>query len=106
MFVGAGALVLAVGFAAEPVAIPSDSMAPTLHPGDQVLVDKLGLRLTGVHRGDLVVGDIDGVLAVPREHVSDILRLALAKVEGEAGVRRMIETGESTASIFEKTGIM
>jgi signal peptidase I len=51
----AGALVLAVGFAAEPVAIPSDSMAPTLHPGDQVLVDKLGLRLTGVHRGDLVV---------------------------------------------------
>jgi hypothetical protein len=38
--------------------------------------------------------------------VSDILRLALAKVEGEAGVRRMIETGEPTASIFEKTGIM
>ena len=59
-----------------------------------------------VSPGDLVVGDIDGVLAVPREHVSDILRLALAKVEGEAGVRRMIETGESTASIFEKTGIM
>jgi 4-hydroxy-4-methyl-2-oxoglutarate aldolase len=59
-----------------------------------------------VSPGDLVVGDIDGVLAVPREHVSDILRLALAKVEGEAGVRRMIETGEPTASIFEKTGIM
>jgi regulator of RNase E activity RraA len=59
-----------------------------------------------VKPGDLIVGDVDGVLAVPRDHVTDILRLALAKVEGEAGVRRMIESGEPTASIFEKTGIM
>ena len=59
-----------------------------------------------VRPGDLVVGDIDGVLAVPRDHVDDIVRLALAKVEGEDRVRRMINAGESTASIFEKTGIM
>ncbi len=59
-----------------------------------------------VNPGDLIVGDIDGVLAVPRDHVADIVRLALAKVEGEAGVRHMIESGESTAEIFEKTGIM
>jgi regulator of RNase E activity RraA len=59
-----------------------------------------------VRPGDLVVGDVDGVLAVPRDHVADIVRLALAKVEGEAKVRHMIEAGESTASVFEKTGIM
>jgi signal peptidase I len=53
--VAAGALLLAAAFAVEPVAIPSDSMAPTLQSGDQVLVDKLGLRLAGVRRGDLVV---------------------------------------------------
>jgi regulator of RNase E activity RraA len=59
-----------------------------------------------VRPGDLVVGDLDGVLAVPRDHVADIVRLALAKVEGEAKVRHMIDAGESTASAFEKTGIM
>ena len=59
-----------------------------------------------VRNGDLIVGDVDGVLAVPRDHVADIIRLALAKVEGEDKVRRMIEAGESTAGIFEKTGIM
>ena len=59
-----------------------------------------------VRPGDLIVGDIDGVLVVPREHVSEVVRLALAKVEGEANVRRMIEAGESTASVFQKTGIM
>jgi regulator of RNase E activity RraA len=59
-----------------------------------------------VRPGDLIVGDVDGVLAVPRDHVADIVRLALAKVEGEDRVRRMINAGESTASVFEKTGIM
>ena len=37
---------------------------------------------------------------------ADILRLALAKMDGESRVRSMIDAGESTASIFEKTGIM
>jgi regulator of RNase E activity RraA len=59
-----------------------------------------------VRPGDLIVGDIDGVLAVPREHVAEIVRLALAKVEGEDRVRTMINAGESTANIFAKTGIM
>lgn len=59
-----------------------------------------------VKPGDLVVGDIDGVLVVPRDHVADILRLALVKADGESRVRSMIDAGESTARIFEKTGIM
>ncbi len=56
--------------------------------------------------GDLIVGDIDGVLTVPKEHVADILRAALAKVEGEDKVRDMILAGRSTGGIFEETGIM
>jgi len=59
-----------------------------------------------VRPGDLIVGDIDGVLAVPGEQVAEVLRLALTKVKGETNVRRMIEAGESTASVFQKTGIM
>jgi regulator of RNase E activity RraA len=59
-----------------------------------------------VSPGDLLVGDVDGVLVVPKERVADIVRLALAKVEGEERVRVMIEQGETTQAIFDKTGIM
>lgn len=35
--------------------IPSESMLPTLHPGDRVLVEKLGYRIHAPRRGDVVV---------------------------------------------------
>jgi regulator of RNase E activity RraA len=56
--------------------------------------------------GDLIVGDIDGVVVVPRKHENEVLEAALAKVKGEAIVRNMILSGESTVDIFDKTGIM
>lgn len=42
-------------FVFEPFRIPSDSMAPTLRPGDRVLVDKRAYRGAGPRRGDLAV---------------------------------------------------
>lgn len=59
-----------------------------------------------VRPGDVIVGDVDGVLVIPRDRASDIVRLALAKVDGEASVRRMIEQGEKTQAIFDRIGIM
>lgn len=59
-----------------------------------------------VSPGDLVVGDVDGVLIVPRERVDEVVDAALAKVEGEGAVRAMIEAGETTDAIFKKTGVM
>jgi signal peptidase I len=35
--------------------IPSESMLPTLKPGDRVLVNKLSYHLHPIHRGDIVV---------------------------------------------------
>ena len=61
---------------------------------------------TRVAPGDVIVGDIDGVLVIPQDHAADIVRQAVAKVAGEDGVRRMILAGERTAAVFEKTGIM
>lgn len=56
--------------------------------------------------GDLIVGDIDGVLTVPKAHVDDILQAALNKVAGEDAVRDMILAGRDTSGIFNETGIM
>lgn len=52
---------------AEPVLVPTASMAPTLWPGDHVLVDKVGPRVREWHRGDVVLlRSPDGGLAVKR----------------------------------------
>lgn len=59
-----------------------------------------------VETGDVIVGDIDGVLVVPKNHVADIVQAALTKVEGENAVRHMILDGQSTQAVFDKTGIM
>jgi regulator of RNase E activity RraA len=59
-----------------------------------------------VDPGDVIVGDIDGVLVIPHPRADEIVSAALEKVEGEEAVRLMIERGESTEAIFGKTGIM
>lgn len=56
--------------------------------------------------GDIVVGDMDGVVIVPAAQAADVVQAALAKVEGESGVRQMIEAGETTQEVFARTGIM
>lgn len=62
----------------------------------------------GVHvrPGDIVFGDVDGTLVLPREHERDIVEKALEKVRGENTVRRAIEDGMSAQEAFETYGIM
>lgn len=59
-----------------------------------------------VHPGDLVFGDMDGVLVIPREIEAEVIRLALEKVRGEKKVRWEIENGMSSTAAFEKYGIL
>lgn len=59
-----------------------------------------------VHPGDVIVGDTDGVLAIPGGEAEDIVRAALRKVEGEAEVREKILSGEPAEALFSRTGIM
>lgn len=53
-----------------------------------------------VHEGDLVVGDADGVVVVPRSDLDEVLARAWETVERERRWRLRIEAGESTRRIM------
>jgi regulator of RNase E activity RraA len=59
-----------------------------------------------VRPGDLVFGDVDGVLIVPRERENEIITQALEKARGEKLVRAAIEAGSSAAAAFAKYGVL
>src|SRR5580704_14621898 len=56
--------------------------------------------------GDIIFGDIDGVLVVPAKAEAEVFTRALEKARGEKLVRRAIEEGSSAVKAFEKYGIM
>jgi regulator of RNase E activity RraA len=61
---------------------------------------------TVVDDGDVIVADLDGVLAIPATHAADIIAAALTKVGAETEIQKAIAAGETTASVFARTGIM
>ncbi len=56
--------------------------------------------------GDLVFGDLDGVVIVPRHHEEEVIEKALEKASRESEVRKDIEGGMSATDAFEKYGIL
>ena len=54
-----------------------------------------------VSPGDLVIGDIDGVVVLEREHVATLLPLAAKKVADEAKRMGQIRRGDTAASWLE-----
>ncbi|MBE7720597.1 RraA family protein [Lacrimispora indolis] len=59
-----------------------------------------------IHDGDLVFGDIDGVLIIPKEVAEEVLEKALLKAAGEKKVRKAIESGMSATEAFATFGIL
>ncbi len=59
-----------------------------------------------VEPGDLVFGDLDGVVIVPRKVEAEVVERALGKARGEKLVRKAIEAGMSSTEAFRKHGIL
>jgi regulator of RNase E activity RraA len=59
-----------------------------------------------IRPGDVLFGDIDGVVVVPAEAETETFTLALEKVRGERTVRKALEDGMSAVAAFRKHGIM
>ena len=69
----------------------------------RVAVEIGGVR---VAPGDLVFGDLDGVLVVPRAAEHEAIRRALEKAGAENKVRDAIARGMSTVEAFRTYGVM
>jgi regulator of RNase E activity RraA len=59
-----------------------------------------------VRPGDILFGDIDGVLAVPANSAEEVFTRAVEKVRGERLVKKALEEGSSAVAAFQKHGIM
>ncbi|MEX3788423.1 4-carboxy-4-hydroxy-2-oxoadipate aldolase/oxaloacetate decarboxylase [Paraburkholderia sp. BR14374] len=55
---------------------------------------------TTVEPGDLIVGDRDGVVAVPRARASEVVARAAQREIDEAAICKRIEAGETTMQIY------
>ena len=66
------------------------------------------IRCAGVavSPGDLVVGDADGVIVIPRAVEAAALEKAFAKVRGENDTRAELERGMKLADVFARHGIL
>jgi regulator of RNase E activity RraA len=59
-----------------------------------------------VRPGDIVFGDVDGVVVIPREREAEVVRLALEKVAGENQSRAALRAGELLGDVFRRLGIL
>jgi len=83
------------------------------HPADskgRVDVISIGeaVSIGGVsaRRGDLILGDEDGVVIVPQEVADQAIRLAQEKVSGENLARADLAVGVPMGEVFRKYGIL
>ena len=60
----------------------------------------------GVHPGDFVFGDRDGVIIIPEKLIDEVTEKALEKARGEKKVRKAIEGGMSATEAFRVFGIL
>jgi regulator of RNase E activity RraA len=56
--------------------------------------------------GDLVLGDADGVVVIPRRVEAEVLRLAFEKVKGERSTLADLRRGDKLAEVFARYGIL
>jgi len=77
-------------------------------PRGKVIDYRVPIEIEGVriHPGDIIYGDRDGVLVVPKKVVNQAFRGAIEKARGEQEVKKALENGMSTVDAFNKFGIM
>ncbi len=84
------------------------SYAQDQGPRGKVVDYHVSIEIGGIRirPGDILFGDRDGVLVIPREAEKEAIALAFEKATTENKVRLAIEGGMSTVAAYEKFGVM
>ncbi|MCG8502925.1 MAG: RraA family protein [Firmicutes bacterium] len=77
-------------------------------PRGKVIDYNVPIEVDGIriNPGDIVYGDRDGVLIIPKEIEKEAFEGAIEKARGEQLVKKALEEGMSTVDAFDKFGIM
>jgi 4-hydroxy-4-methyl-2-oxoglutarate aldolase len=59
-----------------------------------------------VRSGDIVFGDADGVVVIPREHEADVIAKAREKAQGEDHTRGELRKGRLLRQVYDKYGVL
>jgi 4-hydroxy-4-methyl-2-oxoglutarate aldolase len=82
---------------------PLDSKGRARVMAIDVPIECAGVR---IEPGELLFGDADGVVAIPRAVEDDVLRLAFEKVRGERHTLHDLQRGDRLADVFARYGIL
>ena len=79
----------------------------TKYRGKMIMQDVPG-KIAGVNveKGDLVFGDEDGVVIVPKKILEEVVKKALEKVNSENTVREELRAGNTLTDVFAKHKIL
>ena len=59
-----------------------------------------------VRSGDIVFGDIDGVVVIPQDHAAKVIERAKQKITSENHTRDELQQGRLLAEVYEKYGVL
>lgn len=77
-------------------------------PRGKVIDYRISIEIDGVgiSPGDVIYGDRDGVVIIPRKIEKDVFEAAFEKARGEKRVKKALEEGMTTVEAFKRFGIM
>jgi regulator of RNase E activity RraA len=82
---------------------PLDSKGRAEMMAMDVPVECGGVR---VEPGDYLLGDVDGVVVIPRAAAPEAIRLALEKVSAEDRTRELLASGRKLKDVFDELGVL
>jgi len=59
-----------------------------------------------VASGDLIFGDVDGVVVIPQAVADKVIKAALERINGENQTRAHLEQGELLAQVYARYGVL
>jgi len=82
---------------------PLDSKGRAEMAAMDIAVEVAGVR---IEPGDLIFGDVDGCVAIPKAVAPQVVARALEKVTAEDRTRDALAAGESLRQVFERFGVL